>query len=219
MSDVSATENSRRFADLTDWHNRNYWREVILRAGPLAGEMQYVCSIRVGGIHWSLAHAMLSARQCIDAILGHHNVGQFDFVAKLNSIATELLAAVLLEGRQTDLVTPLSTRWCENRVVMFRDGTTAQIETIGRRALYVRIHRDKRDVTSPTFYVLARTTGELVDMYIVSDSAVATWNGQEYRTNRPPPPPAIAKSCEIDIPHPRAFLRAAKATKDRDPLD
>lgn len=221
MSDFKPTENCRRFADLRGWHDRDYWQEVILRAGPHAYEMQYVCSIRVDGIHWSLAHSVLSARQCIDAILGNGIVGQFRFAPKLNRMVAGLLVAVLLEGRQTNLVTLLTPRWYESHAVTFRNGVRAHIETIDRRALCVRISRETENAPPPTFYVLARSTGELVDVYIVADSEVATWNGLESRTSPPPPAPGIAKSCEIEIPHVRTFLhrRSATAIEDRDPLD
>jgi len=37
------SENARRFADLKSSYDREYWQEVILRAGPQARVMQY-CS-------------------------------------------------------------------------------------------------------------------------------------------------------------------------------
>jgi hypothetical protein len=131
----------------------------------------------------------------------------------------ELLVAILLDGDRTNPVSLLTCRWYGSHDVAFRDGTTAHIEAIGRHESCVRICRDKRDVSLPKFYVLPRTTGELVDLYIVADKGVATWKGEQYRTSRPPPP-ANAESCEIDIPHPHAILyrRAVKATEDRDPL-
>jgi hypothetical protein len=65
------SENARRFADLKSSYDREYWQGVILRAGPQARVMQYVCSIRVDGIHWSLAHSAWNVRLCIKSILGH----------------------------------------------------------------------------------------------------------------------------------------------------
>jgi hypothetical protein len=218
MSDLAPTGNPRRFADLTERDDRNYWQEVILRAGPHAYETQYVCSIRIGGSHWSLAHAAFGAHQCIEAILGNDHVARFHFERTLNRTVAELLVALLLEGKQTTLQT---ARWYEDHAVLFRDGTKAHIQAIGQHAFGVRISRNTRGVSPPTFYVLARSTGELVDVYIVADSAVATWKGEGFKSRRPPPAPGIAKACEIEIPHVRAFVhrRGANTIETHNPPD
>lgn len=213
------SENPRRFADLTDWDDRRYWQRVISRAGPRAKEIQYVCSIRLDGIHWSFAHSVLSARECARATLGDPIRRKFNVVARLESTVAEVLGAVLVQESNTDFVSMMTCGWYDSHRVKFSNGAIAHVTAIGRRAIYVRVYFGDPDCPPPTFHVLTRTTKEFADLYVVANCAVARWNGKgEYRSSRPPPEPGAARPCEIEVPRPHVFSteHVVNATADRD---
>lgn len=178
-----AVANSNDVVGLTDGTTREYWRDVLLDAGPRAKTLEHVCSVRIHGAHWHIAHLIWHVRECIENLGRMHIVRPQDVAASVQTIVADLAAGLFLEGRRatnTDLVSlgPFTDR----TPILFVSGRTAEMVILNTDALNVTIPSREPDAWQPNFYLVARTRHSMVDFFVVSSAAVSTWaQFEDYR--------------------------------------